>query len=43
MPIANFFSSMAERFKQGPFGAARESTDEPNLYNGGTSGYHPID
>ena len=42
MPISDFISSMAERFRQGPFGAAREE-DEPNLYNGGTSGYHPID
>jgi FtsZ-interacting cell division protein YlmF len=42
MAFAEFISSLADKLQQSPFGGGSRSDDEPNLANGGTSGYHPV-
>ena len=42
MAFGDIFSSMADRFRQGPFHSADRENDTPNLANGGTSGFHPV-
>ena len=42
MAFGDFFSSVADRLRQGPFRSAERDNDRPNLSNGGSTGYHPI-